>query len=360
MSMLRIFAPLLMLAASPALLAVEIAHWAPDAASPTRELRQSTGALRAWDWAGGIKIFDATANKEFTIARDTVVSVSRNEKDRSPELERAINGRNMSALNQLATNGRDDFEKEEATWHIAHLRSLSGGAAGVEALKTYIQRYPQGNFALESRLRLANLLAGNAQAPQNNVQEANRILEEAAALGGEVAKAAGNLVAGELALLRASNGAAVEKLAIAVASAKAVRHLEYQIRALVAHGRALAVTGKNAEAKVAFTEALGVPLESEYNLSNMHQARGEAQIGLAQIAGESREGYDAWVAASCWFTGKPAEAQCLLSALDIAEAMAARDAEEWGARAKELRSTLERTYRSELQAHDRKKAASER
>lgn len=343
------------MALSTGLVAAEITYWSPNAASPTREFKTSTGKLVSWDFAGGVKFTD-DAGLAVTVARDSVVAVRRDETDRTPELQNAVLEGNVGVLARIATSGKDEFEKEDALQALAEARYRGRDAAGAaNAWRDYLKAYPRGNFALDARVFIATSLLTGDNVPAARVQEAEKMLEEAASLGGELAKARASMLLGKSMLARKEAKAAVEKFTTAATSAAAIQHHEFNIQSLVGAGEAAQATGDTAGAKAKFAEALKVPMTSEYNRTEMGHARGAAHIGLATIAGNTLEGYQSWLAASCWFIGQPREGECLIKALGIAEKQQEKDAATWAERAKQVRESCRKVAANALLEYDKTK-----
>lgn len=336
---------------SQALVAAELSYWSPDASNPKRELKTATGIVTGWDYAGGVKLKDST-EKITTYPRDSVFSIRRDDKDWPRDLADAMAKRDVNALARIAGTARDDIDKEDALFAAADLRT---GAAAATALREYIRAYPRGNFALDARTRLASILYSDPKAPATAIQEADRALEEAAGLGGEVAKARGNLMLGLSLLARKEVTAAADKLVAAADAAERVGHQEMQIQASVGAGEALAASNP-AGAKARFEAALKVLMSAEFDPRAMREGRGRAHVGLATLAGNTKEGYSAWISASCWFIGQAKEGECLLNALRIAESLVESDVTLWEQRTQQLRDAMKKSFQNELAAYDRAKA----
>src|SRR5690606_38052382 len=104
----------------------------------------------------------------------------------------ALRDGSTKALLAVEANGRESaMDREEALYEAtASLNTL-------DAYRNYLTKYPKGYYALDISVALANGLA------KSNVTEAEKVLTEAATLGGNRPKATANF---RLALLRHGKG----------------------------------------------------------------------------------------------------------------------------------------------------------
>lgn len=337
------------------LLAGEVAYWSPNAASANREFKTGTGKIKTWDWVGGVKFTDE-AGLDVTVARDSVIAVRRDETDRTEAFQDAVMSGSAANVARVGAASRDEMDKEEGMFLSSEMYGHSGDwTNAVKGYQAYIKSYPKGNYALEARIRVATSLTSGATPSPASIQEAEKLLDEALVLGGEYAKARAGVMLGKILADKKDNKGAADKYAAAAEAAGKILHHEVNIQALIGIAKAAQASNDAATAKARFSDALKVPMLAEYSRVVMGNARGEAHMGLAAIAGKNLEGYQGWLAASCWFAGTPREGECLIKALEIAESLKDGDEKTWGERAKQIRESCRRVASAELMAYDKAK-----
>jgi hypothetical protein len=335
--------------AAPALLAATASYWTPSAGDLKRKVAHTEGDILDWSWSAGVKL-KTKDGPNATFERKNLLGVSRTAEERAPALQAALDTGNLAGLQAAAKNEKNPIDREEASWEAARITGAKGGSTAVKGYSDYLKDFSKGNWAAEARIALAKVYDAG-----NNTAEALKLLDEAGALGERALAEAGTLH-GRILAKQGKYKEAADKCEAAAAAGAAVRYSEFQLDALAWKGKALAAAKDNAGAKAAFEAALKVRILPEFDAGIQRNAKGVAQRGLAEIAGNTQEAYDAWLSAGYWLSYTPQEAECVIGALAVAEALVSGDKAKWEGRIKTLRSTASKNFRAALEAYDTKKA----